>query len=334
MRRFAFALGLAALALAAPAQAQEMWQHAGSGVSLPRTIGEMTLGQERDLSAGAGVDVILQYGFGDTLVTFYVYRSAYPNAAIWFERTRLAMNTNVGSGGTAAAPRPFTFGGASAPNGLREEIALSGNRATAVAIAQVGEWLVKARITSASLDRDAVSARMDQLLGAVRLAGPVPAPLPLAVPALCGDDVRMRGDRIGNLRESDTAAALMAAVLGDAEARGRGGLAGEPQSWCRVARTEVPNEFGTVYRRRDGNGWVVLLGDSGKAAAALALDAPGRARAGLIAVTPGSTQAVAVYEGIPDPDQAVPVALPVVVGQATGMAQISTSGPEAPRPNK
>jgi hypothetical protein len=339
MKSFMFALGFAALAIAAPlrAQAQDMWRHGPSGVSIAREIGEMRLREERDNSNGVGADVYMQFGSGGTTVTFYVYRSAYPNVALWFERTRLAMQQSVGSGGTAVAPRPFTLGSSSSANGLREELDvppanLMRARATAVAMAQVGQWIVKARVTSSDLDRAGVTALMDQLLAAVQLSGTAPPPLPLAVPSVCTEDVRMRGDRIGNVRESETAAALMAAVLGDAEARGGGGLASDPQSWCRMTTTEVPIEYGTVYRRRDGGGWVALLGDSGRAAAALALDAPGRARAGLIAITPASTQTVAVYDGIPDPDQAVPVSLPVVVGQATGMVQISTSGPEGRRP--
>lgn len=334
MYRYLVAFGLACAALAAPAAAQSggEWRHEGSGISLPRQIGEMSLSREQDASGGGNWDVILQYGSTDTPVTVYVYRSAFPNAALWFERTRLAMNEHVGSGSRDAAPRSFTFGGAPAPNGLREEIALQGGRSTAVAMAQVGDWMVKVRITSGSLDRTAITEAMGRLLGAFRFARPTPAPLPLTVPGPCTNDARMRGDPIRNGGPEAMAAALFV-VVGDADARGRSGLAAEPRLWCR-ASTELPVRFGTVYRRIDATGWVALLGDSGMAAAAGPVDIPGEVRAALYASRPASTSVVALYDGIPNPDRAIPVALPVVVGQARGLAEMTIGPNPAPAPGK
>ncbi len=332
MVRTFLAAALAVFALAAPARAQETqetWAHAESGVSLPRAIGEMRLGEIRDLSRGGGFDVILQYGSERTPVTVYVYRSAYPNAAIWFERTRLAMNEHVGSGAASANPRPFTLGGSAAPNGLREEIDLPGG-ATAVAIAHRGQWILKMRMTSTELDRAALADRMDQLIAAFRFAGETATPIPLAVPGLCDGDVRMNGDRIRNVRDEPLAAATVTGIVAYGEARGISGLATEPQQWCRATVPALPAQYGSFYRRRDGNGWVALMGDSGMAIAALPIEIPGRARAALYTSSPAATRVVAAYEGIPAPGEAIMAALPVLVGQAAGIAEIGTERPDAP----
>src|SRR5687767_7009028 len=80
---------------AATSQAAGAWLHQGSGITFPARIGDMQRGAQRDLSNGGEYDVILQYGSGTEPVTLYIYRSAYPNPALWYERTRRAMNANV-----------------------------------------------------------------------------------------------------------------------------------------------------------------------------------------------------------------------------------------------
>jgi hypothetical protein len=323
MIRTLLALAFAAMLSATPAAAQDMWRHRESGISLPRAVGQMRLTQERDASGGGNYDVILQYGYERTPVTVYIYRSAYPNPALWYERTRLAMNEHVGSGHRDAAPRSFTLGGAPAPNGLREEIQLDPGHSTAIAMAQIGEWMVKVRITSASLDRTGIGEAMDRLLGAMQFARATPAPLPLVVPGPCEGDTRMAGRAItGTGSEEAVAAAAVFGLIGYGEARGIDGLAAHPDQWCRVTATRLPASLGSLYRRRLGNGWVALLGDSGIAAAAVPIDVPGRAQAALFASTTRSTQAVAVYDAMPDPDEAIILAIPVVTGERRGLVEV------------
>ena len=108
---------LIAAAAGSPAQAQpSRWSHEESGISLPLKIDEMQRGQERDLSDGKRHDLMIQYGSSTEPVTFYVYRSAYPNPALWFERTRHAMKTNVGLPTEGVAPRSFSLAGAPRPS--------------------------------------------------------------------------------------------------------------------------------------------------------------------------------------------------------------------------
>lgn len=317
MIRYLIALMLAAAA-AAPAAAQDLWRHQASGVSIPRVVGEMRLSQERDASGGGNYDVILQFGDSTTPATIYIYRSAYPNPALWFERTRMAMNQNVGSQNERVAPDSLTLGNARAPNGLREDIAISGGgrfRATSVAIAQAGEWMVKVRLSSTQLDRDAVASRMSQLLAALRFEN-MPPPHPLIVPALCSESTGANGRKLSPGREAVAAAARDGVLVAD-EARGRAGLAMDPRAWCRES-TQFPAQYGSVYRRRDGGAWVALVGDAGRAISAATLGD----RAVTFAAIPASTSLVAVYEGLPHPDRAIVEAIPIVTGQARGLAEV------------
>lgn len=321
----------ALLALAGPALAQEDWRHEASGITLPGTEGDLRRGEPRDLSNGGGFDVIVQYGTDEEPATLYIYRAAYPNPALWFERIRMAMNTNVGSGAAVVSPRPFTLGAGAVPNGLREEIELPAGgqyRSTAVALGQIGEWMVKVRVTSPSLDRAGVARRMDTLLGGLRLPAARAAPLPLRLPAPCEDSRTLGGRPITGDRDTILAGAMATGLAEFAEARGFGGLAGEPEAWCRDAGL-FPANIGSAYRRRDGSVWVALVGDAGMAVSGRDLT-PASQGSAIFASTSRSTRVVQVYDALPGLDAAINAAAPVLMGRAPGLLEI-TFGNDQPR---
>lgn len=336
--RHSFApLAAALLAAAAPASAEVLpgqWRHAPSGLSLPLEFGDMKLVREYGLSRGGNFDVAAQYGQAEDPVTIYVYRAAYPNAALWFERVRHAMKRSVGKTGGQVAPRGFTLGGAGAPNALREEVALDGGqwKSSSVAIAQLGEWLVKARVSSRTLDPAGVAARMDNLLAAIRFERPAPKPLPLAVPGPCGDVAQLRGRPLPRAAPGATGAAAAAGLAVVAAARGAAGLAAEPSAWCRESSGISP-DHASLYRDRAGTGWVALFGDSGMAVSAVAVGqvTGSPAMAAAYATNPTSTRVVALYDSVPAPEPAIAQALPVLAGQATGLAEIKVEPGGQPR---
>lgn len=310
------------LAIALPSATwAQAWQHRESGISIPRLPDGFSVGQQND-SRRDGSDVSVQLaGSGDEIVTLYVYRSAFPAAAMWFERTRYAMRANLGVSIDNVAPRSFTLGAATSPNGLREEIDVLGNgrwRATAVAIAQYGEWMVKARITS-TMDRADVARRMDVLLGALRFPAEAPPARPLLVPAPCGEANSMNG-RARRPSTEDTAMASIMLVGVHAEARGREGLVANPADWCRES-SRHPAEVISLYRRRDGEAWVALLGDSGLAAGAQSVGD----RAFTFAANPSTTTFVQMFSGMPAPDPAIEAAIPVALGRAQGTASVDAA---------
>lgn len=314
----ALALALT-FAMPSPASAQA-WRHQPSGISLSTLPDGFRVGREND-NRRDGSDVILQLGSDEEPATLYVYRSAYPGAAIWFERTRLAMRANVGAPTANVAPRSFTLGAATAPNGLREEIEIPGGRwrATAVAIVQYGEWMVKARLTSSSGDAASVGRRMDALLGALRFPAAAPAARPLVVPAPCGESRDMNGRARARSSEDAVMAGIMLVGV-HAQARGRDGLVANPEAWCR-ATSRHPATLVSLYRRRDGGAWVALISDSGVAAGAEAFDDKAMA----FAASPSSTIAMQMFSGVPAPDSTIEAAIPYLVGRAQGMASVDAA---------
>jgi hypothetical protein len=316
------ALLLAAVSM--PATAAN-WVHAKSKIALPDEIGDMRRGQERDVSGGRGVDVMVQYGSETEPVTVYVYRGSYPNPALWFERTRHAMKINVGSPTERVAPRSFRFAGASEPNGLREEIPLPQGgvwKTTAVAIAQTGEWVVKARMTSQTLDVTGIAAKMDRLLAGFQVPSGPGKTLPLIVPGPCDQDgTGAAGRPLRDRTDEATAAAMLAGTAALAEARGFSGLAAAPEKWCRTA-SEFPAEHASVYRERGTARWVALVGDAGMAVSGFDL-APTASGFATFSSNPTSVRVVALYDGPADRDQAILDALPVLAGQQPGLIEIS-----------
>jgi len=311
------------LSLATPAAAD--WTHKESGVSLPDAIGDMRGHGERDLSNGERQDVWIQYGTDTEPVTLYVYRSSFPNPALWFERTRTAMLDNVGAFDTAPPPRAVAVGGP-APNALRAEYPLAGTpwKATAVALVGNGEWIVKARVTSQTLDPAGVARRMDRFLAAIRFAKQPADPLPLTAPAACTEAKSFAAQPKTGDQMLGAGAALGLVAFG--EARGMvSGLARKPGDWCRA---ELPDpamrKLATLYRSNDGNRWTALLGDAGLSLQAIDTS-PGMKdqKGGATYITRyGPTQLVATWDGVPDFVPALAGATPVLRGQAKGLATI------------
>lgn len=326
---------LAAMLLGVPslasAQSAERWSHARSGVSLPMTFGDMRVSDVKD-RLGDGNDVMFQLGAEPEPVTVYVYRSPYPNAALWFERTWAAMQVNIpGLAGTASSPTTFALGGG-APNGLRQSVALPAGlryKTTGIAFAQVGEWLVKLRVTSGTLDTAGVDQRLDEVMRALTLPAVRNAPNPLITPAACDTALRAKGKRIVRNMEDETAPAMVEGLMVYTRARGISGLATRPGDYCR-ATTKLPAAVASLFQARDGGEWVLLLGDAGLSMTSRTFQLPqvpghkAKAKAGLYANSVTDTRLIAVYDGLPDPEASLAVGMAVVLGQSPGIASIST----------
>lgn len=347
---------LAAMLLSVPAlasaQSAERWSHAQSGISLPMTFGDMRVSDVKD-RLGDGNDVMFQLGAEPEPVTVYVYRSPYPNAALWFERTWAAMQVNIpGLAGTASSPTTFALGGGAlgggalgggalgggAPNGLRQSVALPDGlryKTTGIAFAQMGEWLVKLRVTSGTLDTAGVDRRLDEVMRALTLPPVTNAPNPLITPAACDTPLKARGKRIVRNMEDETAPAMIEGLLVYTGARGISGLAARPGDYCR-ATTKLPAAVASLFQARNGGEWVLLLGDAGLSMTSRTFQLPqvpghkAKAKAGLYANSVKDTQLIAIYDELPDPEASLAVGMPVVLGRAPGIAAISTESADKP----
>lgn len=318
---------IAALALIAVPSAPALadWSHPLSGISIPDSVGDMRVGAERTVLED-GTDTFVQYGTDTEPATVYVYRASHPNPALWFERTRAAMIDNVGRFDQSNAPRSFTLGPGSTPNGVRDQFALDGKRwkATVVAIAQHGERIVKARVTSQTLDPAGASARLDVLLGAVRFANaPKHAPLPLTIPAACADVATLKGKPKSGDKHRTMGAVLGIVAFGEAHIpTGASGLAAKPADWCRDDAGDLASAV-SFYRKVDGTAWTALLGDAGMSASAYAFPKDGKPKgAALYFNRTGPAMLVETYDALPDLRTGTTAALATLAGQRKPMATI------------
>lgn len=313
------ALALATGMAAQPAWAD--WTHERSGITIPDVIGDMKRGDTRD-TTGTGSDVMLQYGSGPTLVTVYVYQSAFPNPALWYRRTLTAMGSALGTFDAANAARDFTIANAPRPNARRAAFDLWSTKykATAVAFAQVNHWMVKIRITSETLDRAGVDARMDELLGAIRFDRPAIDPVPLTVPAPCDADISFTGKPLDDKAVRKLIGpALVTGMMVDGDARGHRGLAREPEKWCET-KSGLPATVVSTFRQREGLDFVVLLGDAGLAVESRPVDVDRHpSRIALYGSNTVDTKLIWIFDAMPDVTQGTMAAVAVLSGKSQSL---------------
>jgi len=325
--------------LASPVFAAERWSHDDTGISIDRASGDLSLVEEQDKSGGAKADNILQFGTANEPATLYLYRSSFPNPALWFPMTRAAMVINMhGLPAAPSAPTPFTTGGASAPNGLRWVTPLPETaraRATGVAIVQVGEWILKLRITSRTRDANGVGKRLDTLLAMIHFSAPPPRPLPLTTPAACKGEAWDTGIIITDKPNDDEmGAAMLSATNALFAASGVSGLAREPGKWCKDESVSISSGMISLYRPISGPPqWVMFVGDSGITITAQDLSDYAktarnikdfRARAVMLTNNWAGTRVVGFFDNMPFPQTSINLALPVAVGQRPALFSVST----------
>ncbi len=271
-----FALLIVALASAPAATAQQRaipvpaaarWQHARSGVILPRQIDGLQRSRIIE-NVAAEIDVTVHYEDADTRVSVFLYRPALPDVAIWFDRAEatLMQNAMFGTVTPASEITPFAPTGSDTPSGLRRAYSGTGEyRATAIAIVPTGRWLLKIRASLRQGDPAAVAARLNAALFAVafdaaQTSGTVATPM-----LACPTNVRWRNARQIRPSGSDS---LMAALLSlgsslppTSEEDAVVGRAAPLPAYCRDAHDDA--RF-SVYRRTGvDDAYVMALGDAG-----------------------------------------------------------------------
>lgn len=309
-----------------PGVARADWVHKPTGLRVPDRIGDdLSKGETRDASGGEQANIWVQYGTGDDAATLYVYRSAYPDAGLWFHRTETAMRGNVGLAGDSPPPTELKLFGAAVPNALRQTYALDsaakGYRSTALMIVNHGEWLLKIRLSSKSLDAGALGERLDRFAASMRIdsaetgsiahvADCTAAPSPAIATPVTDRDEQMR-----TLVEGGTIAQMAA--------RGSTGLAKNETNWCRESNAALA-PIATLYRAKGGSDWIMLIGDSGVAAttASTFIETKPK-RSGLFLQTPTSTALIGAFEQPPAVDVAIRDYLgPVLSGRRQPIASV------------
>lgn len=335
-RLAALLLALAAPAIAAaqaPAAAPgegELWTHPASGATLPRRFGDQSITGIQDIdNRWNSVIVYSGDGGGVESITVFIFRAALPDARLWFDRALPSVARAIPLAIFEAGPdTPFSAFGAAAPNGLYRIYRTDRPgpfRTTALAVAQAGEWLVKIRYSSASLDGEAMAARIAALAAAIRFPDPI---VPAALSAPVADCTRPPVDGTGRPAEANEQNLAVGTIGGLLLVpRIRQPLAGGAGDWCRDAGF-LPGQATLLRLIDDPHNWVLLLGDAGQAVVSVngeRLGMPGERRSAVYVVAPAFFRVAALFHGSPPIMTAMVAAVPVLDGRSEGLLEL---GPE------
>jgi len=306
---------VAAQPIGAPvgAKAGKPYRFKQSGIVAPAELDGMRRVDVRQLGADE-LDVFAVYQNGSDAITVYVYRSLAGSVPVWFDRARASVEQRREMFGTVTpvVPTAFTPPGQSSTSGLMAGWTLTKPpyRGTALAILPIGEWLVKVRYSSTTLDGAGVAARIPAVLGALAWpksipSGPAAAPVadcatPLAFAATAAPvtDAKML-----------QSAALTGGLVAAAEGEKKAAATTPPPIWC---RDPAPAQIGAAYRR-DGasDNYLLAISDSGRGIAVepdvIARElgqAEGRTvqQWSVALYEPGSIATYAPMTGLPGPD--------------------------------
>lgn len=274
---------------------------------------------------------VVNYESDGEVFSLYLFRPTHPNAALWFERAEAILTTlwkerGLGEGGET---RRLSVVGSSVPNALARSFSVSGEyKSTGLAVAQIGDWLVKVRASSRTLDRDAQLARIEQVLATITPPAGAKPPNPLTLPEPC--PAEEAGTKFQMLLNSEAIAkpnpetmlAAGAILLADAQrmAGGEGSLAAAPETYCRAELPGAGPAAALYHRKNDAGGeWTALLADSGTSVSGLKtliFDKKKTKEGGMITANGlDKTRAILFARGIPSPEASfVPAARLIIAG--------------------
>ena len=260
-----------ALAIAPVAQAQQpiaadvaaVWTHDQSGLSAPPALaGFDRTGVEQYDRAQRDVAISYSDRASHTTTTLYVFFAGLPDVSLWHDRIRVAMGAGVlGTPDFAnAKDTVFNAPGESAPGGLRTSVAMTGKstKASGVAIFAHNGWLIATRMSSDTLDRDALDARLAAFIAALPVPAGKAAPAPVYIVAPCTgafDPPPAKPIDGGPLPTTAIELGMQATVMDKPDKAPTG-------HWCRGTPSQLG--FG-VYRREGEPGYVIAIGDGGSA---------------------------------------------------------------------
>lgn len=290
--------------IAVPADAS--WQHADSGMIFPSRVAGFVRSGVRD-SGTDELDVMVDYSApeGGVTVTVYTYKSMIPDAALWFDRADTAIRLRNPHAVAAGGAAPFAYPGAAAPSGLRRsyQVGSPGPRSTAVALAPVRGWLVKVRISAASLERAQIDEKLSAILAGLRWPkeeSPARAAVPIEP---CAAPLATKKAKFV---KEDTTQTLANLLSGAAVAEA---LADKPLPvYC---REPGPAANPALYRPNGStDSYVLTLGDSGIAlSVSPALDlmeiGSGGKSWAVVLYDRNSTSALPSFDRLPPPEQAL-----------------------------
>lgn len=212
------------------------------------------------------LDVSAAYDTQSEAITIYIYRDVSGALPVWFDRAMWAIENRPQVYGTlrrSARPLPFVPPRQSAAAGLIATYTASNSpfRSTGVALMPLDGWFVKIRYSSASLDADALDARMRELIAGLKWPKTV-LPEPAVAPvAACTDTLAFDGPAVP-LPATAEAAMIGSLFAIPVKEKGKAAPPRQPVVWC---RDDGVAPKGIVYRP-DGakNAYMLAPSDAGR----------------------------------------------------------------------
>jgi hypothetical protein len=307
------------------------WQHAETQIILPPRVTGLTRSGLRDLGDGE-MDVVVQYegGADGVFATVYLFRTQSADVPLWFDRALTAIMTRPehGFAGAAPAPVPFTRPGAAVASGLRAtiDIAWPGLRSTGIAIAPLGPYLVKVRMSSATLDRAALDERLSRFVEGLRWPAPLAGERAAEAILPCPEPLRLRNARLVRTAAADSLMdAISGVVVAEREDRP------PPPVYCREPGATL--QYGVYRPNRSRDSYLIALNDAGialsvdEAVLAALLGQGGGRRYVMTLLGRDSTSVLPSFNRLPPPEQAVSVAF----GNRGDTISVSVRDPQPPR---
>lgn len=297
------------------APADRPFAHANSGLRLPPTLAGLPRTTIVDLEAPQ-LDVTTNYATPDNgeVLTVYVYRSTAGAVPVWFDRAvwQIEHRAIYGKPTRLAGAATFTPLGQATASGMIGAWTTTGSeyRSTALVLVPVGEWLVKFRYSSASLDAAALDQKLRAAIPAIGWPGKIPA-APAAAPiAACPAPLAFNGR--AKVVKQNGSAALMGALLAGAA----NDVAAEKQAddtpratWC---SDPASAQSGAVYRAdASADAYLLALSDAGRGVwvtkdlTALLLDKRAKPRWSISLILPGATLTYPPMDRLPAPNDAL-----------------------------
>ncbi|MBC2777745.1 hypothetical protein [Parasphingopyxis marina] len=330
---------LALALVATPAIAQEMaasptanaetWRGAFDTIILPRTIAGYDLVEERPLTDD-GTDTILQYRHEESgdAVTFYVYRASEPNAMLWFRQAMMAIAQRPNISGLVPADemQMLRAGGSASPNAVSQSMRLNFDafRTAGLTIVQLGEWIVKIRVSRPSEDVAAMTALLAELAAAISYEGEPFTAHPLVYPGACNDRTDFDGNPL-SIVPAQRGIIVTEGLIEYSDARGGGGISVDPSAYCDMTPDDM-RTYTSLFREReaDHGGWTMLIADAGWSLVTRPLASTENGEFGLFANRPNGTYAIGLFDRAPAPGMAIGMAVPVFRLQNEGLGRISS----------
>lgn len=292
------------------------WKHAETDMILPPAPLGMTRSWLRDATSDE-LDVSAEYkdAAAGLIATVYIYKTTLADAPLWFDRS-LETVRNLPNWKLGASPRPavtaFAPPGQAVSTGLITgfDVDALGQRGSAIAVAPLGSWLVKVRMSSTRLDGAATQERLRAFVSALRWPkrdGKLVAAVPIEA---CAAPLQLRRAKVV---KPDMTQSLLSGLLGAISTR--------PQptptavAYCREPGSNV--RFGVYRPNASASSYILALGDAGVALSlqpAMNLDDLQRGKSGtprgwsMSLLERNSVGVMPMFNRLPPPEQAYDVA--------------------------